>query len=81
MQMDVSKVVMQLFTQNWILPNFNVSTVVFLPETNESNSMENFRPIAMSNFKFKIITKIMDDRLASFMPHLIIWFLRRKNVY
>lgn len=31
-QIDVSKVVMQLFNQEWILPNFNVNTIIIIPK-------------------------------------------------
>lgn len=33
--------------------------------------MSDYRPIALANFKFKIITKILADRLASILPTLI----------
>jgi hypothetical protein len=33
--------------------------------------MDQFRPIAMANFKFKIISKVLADRLATIMPNLI----------
>lgn len=36
-----------------------------------ADSIDKFRPIALSNFKFKLITKIIADRLAKIMPHVI----------
>lgn len=68
---DVINVVNQFFMQGWILPDYNASTVVLIPKTKEANNIELFRPIAMANFKFKIITKILADRLASILPSLI----------
>ncbi|KAK2411057.1 hypothetical protein QL285_046381 [Trifolium repens] len=35
------------------------------------DSIDQFRPIAMANFKFKIISKVLADRLAKIMPTLI----------
>ncbi|KAK2430924.1 hypothetical protein QL285_029213 [Trifolium repens] len=42
-----------------------------LPKFPEACSIDQYRPIAMANFKFKIISKILADRLASIMPGLI----------
>jgi len=36
-----------------------------------ADRLENFRPIALENFQFKIITKILADRLATLAPSLI----------
>lgn len=44
---------------------------MMLPKTNDADTMDEFRPITLSNFKFKIITKIIIDRLVSFMPTLV----------
>ncbi|XP_058763566.1 uncharacterized protein LOC131637017 [Vicia villosa] len=46
----------------WILPNFNANTLIMLPKIKENNSIGNYRPIAMANFKYKLILKILADR-------------------
>lgn len=50
----------------------------------DADSLDKFRPIALSNFKFKIISKIVADCLASFMPILISkeqnGFIRGRNI-
>ncbi|XP_058728727.1 uncharacterized protein LOC131600410 [Vicia villosa] len=68
---DVINVVLQFYTKGWIMKIFNVSTLVLIPKVNGASSLDKFRPIAMANFKFKIISKILVDRLASIMPILI----------
>jgi len=65
---DVYKAVIQFFTTGWLLPNFNTNILVLIPKTNNAGSMDQYRPIAIANFKFKIITKILADMLASIMP-------------
>ncbi|XP_058761335.1 uncharacterized protein LOC131634725 [Vicia villosa] len=70
-QSDVIGAVTQFFLQDWILPNYNANTIILIPKTNEPNSINHYRPIALANFKFKFISKIMDDRLASILPTLI----------
>lgn len=52
-------------------PNFNSKTIKLNPKTNYASTICHLRPIALANFKFKIITKIIADRLASILPFLI----------
>ncbi|GAU50480.1 hypothetical protein TSUD_409650 [Trifolium subterraneum] len=59
---DVVKAVLQFFTTGWIMPNFNSNTLILIPKTNNADSIDQFRPIAMANFKFKIISKVLADR-------------------
>jgi hypothetical protein len=68
---DVFNAVLQIFTTSWILPGFNSNIIALLPKFPEASSIDQYRPIAMANFKFKIISKVIADRLASIMPILI----------
>ncbi|WJX39138.1 hypothetical protein P8452_26715 [Trifolium repens] len=61
-QEDVVNAVLQFFTTGWILPSFNSNTIILIPKTSNADSMDQFRPIAMANFKFKIISKVLADR-------------------
>jgi len=51
-------------TDNFI-PNFNSSVIVLIPKVIGANSMGNFWPISLANFRFKIVTKILSDRLST----------------
>lgn len=68
---DVVDVVWQFFTHGWILQNFNSNLVVLIPKVPAADKIELFRPIALANFKFKIITKVLADRLAKIAPSII----------
>ncbi|XP_058783572.1 uncharacterized protein LOC131658278 [Vicia villosa] len=68
---DVIEAVLQFFTQGWISPNYNANTLVLIPKAKEASSLGHYRPIALANFKFKIIPKILADRLSSILPNLI----------
>jgi hypothetical protein len=68
---DVIDAVSQFFTSNWILPNWNSNIVVLIPKTDNADSIAQYRPIALANFKFKIISKILADRLAQILPSII----------
>jgi hypothetical protein len=62
---DVVKVVLEFFTSGWIFPGYNSNMIALLPKTPDFISIDQYRPIAMANFKFKIISKIIANRLAS----------------
>jgi len=65
---DVSKAVIQFFQTEWILLNFNSNNIVLIPKTNHAGTVSDYRPIAIANFKFKLISKILADRLSVFLP-------------
>jgi len=67
-KLDVTKAALQFFSTGWILPNFNSNNIVLIPKTNNAGTINDYRPIAIENFKFKIISKILADRLAKIMP-------------
>jgi hypothetical protein len=68
---DVIAAMIQLFTSSWILPGYNSNIIALIPKTPNAISIDQYRPIAMTNFKFKIISKILADRLAQIMPSII----------
>ncbi|PNY17703.1 ribonuclease H [Trifolium pratense] len=53
------------------MPNFNANTTVLIPKIPSADSVDHYRPIALANLKFKIISKILADRLAQIMPTII----------
>ncbi|GAU28119.1 hypothetical protein TSUD_295560 [Trifolium subterraneum] len=68
---DVLNVVLDFFTTSWILPGFNSNLIALIPKIPDATSIDQFRPITMANFKFKIISKIIVDRLASILPTIV----------
>jgi hypothetical protein len=57
---------------------------VLIPKTNNADSVDHYRPIAVANFKFKVISKILADRLASIMAAITSvqqrGFIRGRNI-
>jgi len=45
--------------------------VVLIPKTPNADTISQIRPIAMANFKFNIISKILADRLALILPDIV----------
>lgn len=68
---DILNIVNHFFLRDWILPHYNANTIVLIPKTNKAHKLNHFRHIALANFKHKIITKIMVDRLPTIIPFLI----------
>ncbi|XP_019465329.1 PREDICTED: uncharacterized protein LOC109363519 [Lupinus angustifolius] len=68
---DVCNSVLQFFKQSWILPNLNSNNVVLIPKFPGADRIEDLRPIALANFQFKIISKVLADRLAIIAPKII----------
>ena len=60
----VCNVVQQFFKQNLVLHGMNSNVVSLIPKIKGANSIKDYRPIDVSNFKFKIISKILADRLC-----------------
>jgi hypothetical protein len=81
---DLSNAVLQFFTSSWILPGYNSNIIALLPKVQNATSIDQYRPIAMANFKFKVISKIIADRLASIMPSIIseeqMGFIHDRNI-
>lgn len=68
---DIYAVVTQLFHFSWILPNYNSNLLILLSKTTNSHSIDLFSPIVLANFKFKIIFKVITDRLVGIIPLII----------
>lgn len=43
--------------------------MVFIPKHDNANDVEHYMPISMSNYKFKVISKIFAYRLASILTN------------
>lgn len=68
---DVVHAVNQFFRQGWLLPNMNSNNIVLIPKTDNADSIGKYRPISLANYQFKLITKILADRLAKIVPKVI----------
>ena len=68
---DVHNAIKEFFITSWLMPNYNANTIILIPKTPNADSVSQYRPIALANFKYKIVSKIIADRLASIMPFII----------
>ena len=63
--------VQECFRLRKISSGINRTFVVLIPKTKHANSFKNFRPISLCNFSYKIIAKIITERLAKILDRLI----------
>lgn len=68
---EVVKVILEFFTSNWLFLNFNSNSMVPIPKNDNAESIDHYRPITMTNFKFKVISNILANRLPTSMPSII----------
>ena len=61
---DVVRVVQEFFLTGSIHPRLNSNIMALIPKTPTALRVEHYRLIAMSNFVFKVITRILADRLG-----------------
>lgn len=84
MQEEVEKTTLEFFKTGWLMLSFNANTLILIPKVPGVNSINQFSPIAMANFKFKVISKILTYILARLMPTLISFekrgFIQGRNI-
>jgi len=68
---DFCNAVKQIFSHNWVLLGMNANMVSLIPKIHGATFIKDFRPIVVANFRFKIISKILADRLASIAARIV----------
>jgi len=68
---DVCNVVKHVFSHYWILLRMYANVVSLIPKIHRATSIKDFRPINVANFRFKIISKILVDKLASTVARIV----------
>ena len=66
-QFDVQKAVRYFFSKGRIPKGFNASFVTLIPKLVDAKRVEDFRPIVLGNFMYKIIAKILASRFGIIM--------------
>ncbi|XP_077246059.1 uncharacterized protein LOC143885903 [Tasmannia lanceolata] len=68
---DVVKAVQNFFVTGNLLKEVNATFITLIPKSTDSCFPDKYRPISLCNFLYKIISKILDNRLHSVLGDII----------
>ncbi|XP_075633544.1 uncharacterized protein LOC142606010 [Castanea sativa] len=67
----VIMVVLDFLNSGNMVPNINHTNIVFIPKVKNLEKMFDFRPISLCNVIYKIIFKVLANRLKQVLPQII----------
>jgi len=68
---EVWQVVEESRALRWMYPGFNATFITVIPKSEESNTPDKYRPIALCNTIYKITSKVIATRLKPLLPLII----------
>lgn len=68
---EIFQTVKDFFLTETLDPRLNQTSICLIPKTDRPSEMTEFRPISLCNVSYKIISKILSNRLKRFLPNLI----------
>lgn len=68
---DVFNTVKEFFQNGHILKEMNHTNVALIPKVSNPESMSQFRPISLCRFNYKIVSKVLANRLQPYMHNMI----------
>lgn len=68
---DVCLAINHFFTEGFLLRKLNTTNLVLIPKVPFPETLSQFRSISLCNFRMKIITKIMANRLKLILKDII----------
>lgn len=68
---DVTRMVLNVLNNNMSLAKLNKTNITLIPKSKLPTTMTEFRPIILSNVVYKIIAKVLTNRLKAILPNII----------
>ena len=63
--------VLEFLNSSNMNPDINYTHILLIPKVNSAEKMSDYRPISLCNVIYKIISKVMSNRLKQILPQLI----------
>lgn len=70
-QIEVWKLVEESRALRWMYPGLNATFLALIPKTEEANTPDKYRPIALRNIIYKFVSKVIATRLKPLLPLII----------
>eukprot|EP00253_Pinus_taeda_P018354 PITA_18354 len=70
-KVEVCQVVEESRDLRWLLPSLNSTFITLIPKEDKSITPDKFRPIALCNVLYKVISKVIANKLKPLLPMLI----------
>ena len=68
---NVVSVVLEFLNTSYLLPDLNHTYIVLIPKIKNPVKVSDYRPISLCNVIYKIIAKVLANRLKQVLPHII----------
>lgn len=68
---DILAETQHFFTTGYLNPDMNRTHITLILKTPNPEKLEQYRPISLCNFIYKIISKVMTNKLKPLLPSLI----------
>lgn len=70
-KMEVWQLVEESRYLRWMFPGINATFITLIPKEAQPNTPDKYRPVALSNIIYKIVSKIIASRLKVLLPLII----------
>ena len=64
--------VLNVLNMNMSMSSINRTNITLVPKINNPSKMTDFRPISLSNVVYKLVAKVLANRLKVVLPHIIL---------
>ncbi|XP_016168284.1 uncharacterized protein LOC107610797 [Arachis ipaensis] len=68
---EIWNIVRSAFLGEYLNPSIMETLIVLIPKIDNPTFMKDFRPISLCNVVYKIITKVLTNRLRPFLPDIV----------